>query len=169
MKVLFLDIDGVLNSETYAKRYHEEHLGEKGYHIWVDPHAVELVRGLCEVEHVKIILSSSWRSYDLKSTIEHLTEYRHLKPLLRYIIGVTVSMMSRCRGEEIRRTIEDWDRLVDSGLIDKRYRDRGVLFQYAIVDDDSDMTNEQRPHFVQTDWSVGITEIEIERIKDILK
>lgn len=168
MKILFLDIDGVLNSEAYAKKFHELHLQELGQHIFVDPDAVELVRELCETDHVKIILSSSWRSYDLKSTLEDLDRYRDLRPILKFIIGVTTSTMSRHRGEEIRRTLDDWEILVDRGLIDPDYRDKGD-FQYAIIDDDCDILPTQKGHFVQTDWTVGITEEDVKWIKEVLR
>lgn len=168
MKVLFLDIDGVLNSDAYAKRYHNEHLYEKGCHIWVDSDAVELVRQLCESEGIKIILSSSWRSYDLKSTLINLKEYRDLKPLLQYIIGVTPGVMSRCRGREIQMVLDRFDECVKSGLIDDKYKDKKID-KYAIVDDDCDMFETQKPFFVQTDWFIGITSKDIEKLKNILK
>lgn len=168
MKVLFLDIDGVLNSDAYAKRYHQEHLREKGYHIWVDPDCVELVRQLCEKEHVKIILSSSWRSYDLDHTIIHLKEYQGLKPLLKYLIGITPGCMSRCRGREIQDVLNNFDWCVKNGLISDKYKGKKID-KYAIIDDDTDMFENQKPFFVQTDWFIGITKEDIEKLTNILK
>ena len=41
--------------------------------------------------------------------------------------------------------------------------------KYAIVDDDSDMVENQKPFFVQTDWFIGITKEDIEKLTNILK
>lgn len=168
MKILFLDIDGVLNSETYAKKFHEQHLQELGQHIFVDPAAVELVRELCETDHVKIILSSSWRGFNLKDTLEDLKRFRDLRPLLKYIIGITPRSVERVRGKEIERLLNDWEHYVDTGLIHSSYRDRGTFFQYAIIDDDCDFLPTQKGHFIQTDWQTGITEEDVEWIKEVL-
>ena len=168
MKVLFLDIDGVLNSDAYAKRYHQEHLGDKGYHIWVDPDAVELIRDFCETYDIKIILSSSWRSYDVRTTLLSLMEYRHLKPILKFIVGVTPGSMSRYRGREIQTLLDNFHSCAEKGLISNRYKDDKIE-KYAIVDDDSDMLENQKPFFVQTDWFVGITKEDIEKLTHILK
>ena len=167
MRVIFLDIDGVLNSEDYAKRYHKEHLREKGYHIFVDPDAVELVKELCEETNCKIIISSSWRGFTLKDTIADLNGYRDLQPLTKYIIGVTPRSAERHRGKEIEMLLNNWERCVDRSLIHSSYRDRGLI-EYAIVDDDSDILPTQKGHFVQTDWSTGITKEDIDWIKEVL-
>lgn len=167
MKVIFLDIDGVLNSDDYAKRYHRERLMDKGQHIWVDPDAVELVRDLCESYNIKIIISSSWRCFSLDDTIRNLNTYRDLRPLLKYVIGITPRTVERNRGREIEMLLDDWSRYVDTGLIHKSYRDKGLI-EYAIVDDDSDILPSQKGHFVQTDWSTGITKEDIDWIKEVL-
>ena len=168
MKVLFLDIDGVINSDAYVKRYHDEHLREKGYNILVDPEAVELVRQLCEKEHVKIILSSSWRSFDLEHTLTYLREYPSLKPLLKYIIGITPGSLTRYRGKEIQDFLDNYKLCAKNGLIKEKYK-REKIDKYAIVDDDSDMFENQKPFFVQTDWFIGITKEDIEKLTNILK
>ena len=168
MKVLFLDIDGVINSDAYVKRYHDEHLREKGYNILVDPEAVELVRQLCEKEHVKIILSSSWRSFDLEHTLTYLREYPSLKPLLKYIIGITPGSLTRYRGKEIQDFLDNYKLCAKNGLIREKYKGEKID-KYAIVDDDSDMFENQKPFFVQTDWFIGITKEDIEKLTNILK
>lgn len=49
-----------------------------------------------------------------------------------------------CRGEEIKRWLDEHDEVEN----------------YIILDDDSDMLNEQLTHFVQTDTYEGITDRE---------
>ena len=169
LKVIFLDIDGVLNSETYAKRFHEENLGEKGNHIFVDPDAVELVRKLCDENDVKIVLSSSWRSHNLKYTLVELAYYRDLAPILKYIIGITPRSVDRIRGVEIESVLGNWNLCVQNEFIDPEYTGHQNDVNYVIIDDDSDMLDDQKEHFVQTDWFVGITEDDINKVKQILK
>lgn len=68
MKIIFLDIDGVLNmygasSRTFMKPY--------GQHI--EPHLVNRLNYICEnVKGLKIVISSSWRNdmQDLKKQLE---------------------------------------------------------------------------------------------------
>ena len=167
MKILFLDIDGVINSDEYANEYHKYKLGLQGYHIWVDPKAVERVRRLCEETGAKIILSSSWRSYRLDVTLEDLKRYDGLEPLLPYLVGVTPAYMSRCRGREIDNLFEEWSHHIEMGLIDKQYENEPIE-RYAIVDDDNDMLEKQLDHFVQTDWKYGITDDDVNKLKTIL-
>lgn len=42
-------------------------------------------------------------------------------------------------------------------------------YQYAIVDDDDDMLMRQAGHFVQTDAYTGITESDVEKLRNILE
>ena len=55
MKVIFLDIDGVMNSKIFDR--------EKGdIFMIMDPTRLELLRELVEKTNAEIVLSSSWRS-----------------------------------------------------------------------------------------------------------
>ena len=167
MKILFLDIDGVINSDEYADEYHKYKLGLQGYHIWVDPKAVERVRRLCEETGAKIILSSSWRRHRLDVTLEDLKQYSGMEPLLPYMIGVTPGYIRRNRGQEIDDTFKEWNHHIKMGRIDKQYENEPVE-RYAIVDDDNDMLDKQLDHFVQTDWKYGITDEDVDKLKEIL-
>ena len=66
--IIFLDIDGVLNSQLWYKKTRE--LGGKfkeGYefethqHSHFDTEAIRLINELCEETNSKVVLSSSWR------------------------------------------------------------------------------------------------------------
>lgn len=56
MKVIFLDIDGVLNGIEYVKRY-----GRFG--VIVDPERMQLLRQLVLATDAEIVLISSWREH----------------------------------------------------------------------------------------------------------
>lgn len=58
MKVIFLDIDGVLNTkETFFKRK-EKHIKTK---IWDDLFRIEYLKEIIEKTDAKIVLTSTWR------------------------------------------------------------------------------------------------------------
>lgn len=131
------------------------------------------------VEHdedgAKIVLSSSWRYWDLKTTVDSY-KGTALDPLLKYLVGVTAGSISRFRGKEI----EDFLDIVKSGFgrfegyISKQELStlhciNEQIESYAIVDDDNDMTDYQKENcFVQTDFMVGLTIEDCNKIKEIL-
>lgn len=56
MKVIFLDFDGVLNSERYVKNS-----GQFG--VIIDPDRMILLRQIVDATGAKIVLSTSWREH----------------------------------------------------------------------------------------------------------
>lgn len=132
MKVLFMDIDGVLNSTRTAVALH-------GYPrvyalngaCW-DQVAIQLLRGLCAKGGIKVVLSSSWRNDK---------DWDQIGPALGLpIIDRTPTIMGP-RGAEIAAWLSD----------------HPEVGNYAIVDDDSDMLPEQKLCFVQTSHHDGLT------------
>lgn len=139
-RVLFLDIDGVLNS-------HRTCIGLGGFpHDFsaegmalVDHAALGLVRGLCRVGGVSVVLSSSWR-------IIH--GFASVAAGLDLPVVDRTPSLGGCRGDEIA----DW-----------LARHPGVE-RYAIVDDSSDMLPEQLPFFVRTDGFDGLLWRDFEKL-----
>ena len=58
MKIIFLDIDGVLNSSEYRKR-----MGRKYYSEIIDRSKMPLLKKIVEATGAKIVLSTSWRKF----------------------------------------------------------------------------------------------------------
>lgn len=56
MKVIFLDIDGVLNSEQYIREC-------DGCGIVIDPSKMVLLKQIVDATDAKIVLSTSWREH----------------------------------------------------------------------------------------------------------
>lgn len=56
MKVIFLDIDGVLNSERYIQEC-------DGYGIVIDPSKMVLLKQIVDATDASIVLSTSWREH----------------------------------------------------------------------------------------------------------
>lgn len=183
MKIIFLDIDGVLNHEEWyssgrAKEAYEA-TGEtdiKAYNF--DPESWKWIQKLIDETGAKIVLSSSWRSYDLASTIE---EYKDtaFKPIIDNLIGVTPGTMSRNRGEEIQRFFDIVNGNITQNLpqaiewlkqhpLETLSATGEKIDQYVIFDDDTDMKKSQKPHFVHVDFWNGIQEKDFIKAKNIL-
>lgn len=128
MKILFLDVDGVLNSYKTGGMYA------------LKRNCLRRLQKIVEETNCEIVLSSTWRKdeYALRR-LRRVLAYRGLK-----IKDVTPNLGS-IRGAEI-----DW--------WFEMYNLKPITFRYAIVDDDSDMLDEQLPHFFQTDPEYGLTD-----------
>jgi hypothetical protein len=143
-KVLFLDIDGVLNSVRSAIAYN-------GYpyitrsHDKFDDIAVTLIRNLCAQYGYEIVLSSTWRLDN---------NWFKLKDILKLpIIDKTPYLLSEDRGKEI----DMWLRLHP-----------GVK-TFVIIDDDSDMLEEQKSRFIQTCNREGFRLSDYDKMKKLME
>ena len=157
MKIIFLDIDGVLNCESAYRN------GECQYQEWVwedgrkDHYqrfcvrSKELLNKLIDETGAKIVISSTWRH----SGIEFMRKVWKMEEMSGDIIGITPSL--RTKGLDIPRGLEiayflnndlqfnhiNWDK-----VIQQEYMDKSGVENYIIIDDDSDMLYNQRKHFV---------------------
>lgn len=155
-KFIFLDIDGVLNSEQfYEEKTQKERFEELRKEFEddiafmladIDLKAVELLNKLTDATKAKIVVSSSWRS---SSNLQDIFNYAGIK---EPISGITPYLGSRHRGSEISEWLKD---------IKEPYK-------YVILDDDNDMLEEQLNNFVQTDWKEGLTDKDINKAIKIL-
>ncbi len=60
--ILFLDIDGVLNSEDYASLYTEKEWDNLTYiERHIDDKAVQLINYICDNTKAQVVISSTWR------------------------------------------------------------------------------------------------------------
>lgn len=157
MKVIFLDIDGVLNCENAYRS------GECQYQEWIwedgrkDHYqrfcswSKELLNKLILQTGSKIVISSTWRH----SGIHFMRKVWELEQMEGEIIGITPSMRAKGfdipRGMEIKYYLENdlnfrninWCRDTQ-----KEYMVKSGIDNYIIIDDDSDMLYGQRNHFV---------------------
>ena len=172
-KIVFLDIDGVLNSEEWAKKRFNKLVSDDICDSDVDTNAINRLIKFLNDTNAKIVLSSSWRSLNVKSTILEFSTFNHelLKKLIPYIIGVTPRFY-KCtkRGNEIKYWMNmlsiDSYALVKHGCllenveISKNYR-------YVIVDDDNNILRGQ--NFVQIDFQTGLTDEDVNNMKAFLE
>lgn len=172
-KIVFLDIDGVLNSEEWVDKCFNKLVSDDICDSDVDPDAINRLIKFLDDTNAKIVLSSSWRSLNVQSTILEFSTFKHelLKKLIPYIIGVTPRFYEyRKRGNEIKYWMDmlstDYNTLVKRGYILENV-ELSKDYRYVIVDDDSDMLEGQ--NFVQTDFQTGLTDEDVNEMKAFLE
>lgn len=137
-KILFLDIDGVVNNRETVK---------KGVHFPIDPYCAFLVGKIQLETDCQVVLSSSWRH--MPGAVEEIND-RVVK-----LYDTTKSCCTGIRGAEIY----EW--IVRHIPYDERGENH---LRYAILDDESDMLLWQKDHFFQTSFDTGITDEMAERV-----
>ena len=130
MKIIFLDIDGVLNVipqgyDEFGGIFHK--------------HFIDNLKRIIDETDAKIVISSTWRF----SGLEYILNMWKFRELPGEVIGVTPNFMAKlgtilCRGKEIDAWIEKFE------------LENGALESYVILDDDSDMEEHQLENFVMT-------------------
>lgn len=140
MKLIFLDIDGVVNTEAHL-RWRFKRSGPNGSQEEWCPVACENINTLAERagDNVGIIISSTWRLGRSFQELRRLIDENGIKVR---IMGKTPNHAPHpaTRGEEIQAFLRETPIDVEN---------------YVILDDDKDMLPEQRDHFVQCDFRDG--------------
>ena len=146
MKVIFLEVDGVLNSE----HSHSIDKNDNWMENEVSDNHIQWLKKIVDETGAKIVLSSSWRHYHPKATGSNtITDplFKVLDRKLREagleIIDITPDLRGKMRGLEV----QEW---LNAHL---------DVTKYVILDDDADFTVEQKPFFVNTTFKYGLTEI----------
>ena len=146
-KVLFLDIDGVLNSKFYYKYIYKAEEGGSRF----DPYCVILVKKLVEEFSLKVVISSTWRDGAMNRLVNELnandfTDYLHedwLTPVVR----------PASRGKEIELWLDEHSEVKD----------------YLILDDNQKLLDHQMDKFVQTSAFMGMVQESYYLARNILQ
>jgi hypothetical protein len=163
MKIIFLDVDGVLNyqlmwaEKRQADRYKElPKDAPKGTHD-ICPDKIGLLNMMIADTGAKVVISSSWR---MGRTVEDLRELFEWCGFEGEIIGKTPRLWFNHDQEEDYRSTS-----VPRGCEIKSWleNNKGILgekmskLKYVIFDDDSDMLWWQRNAFFWVDPYCGLT------------
>jgi hypothetical protein len=137
MKVLFLDIDGVLNTPRTAQLFGNQ---------FINPFLVELVAQVVAATDAKIILSSNWR-IDEKELVEEALSKHNLEIFDCTPIFDPYELNAfHPRSWEIRMWLDD-----------------NEVEKFATIDDDP-KANLKEGSFFQVDETIGLTEEITERV-----
>jgi hypothetical protein len=157
VKLIFLDIDGVLNCEEAYRS------GECQYQEWIwedgrkDHYqrfcswSKDLLNNLIDETGAKIVISSTWRH----SGIDFMRKVWEMEQMSGEIIGITPSITAKGisipRGLEIKYFLNEdlgFRHINWSEDEQRKYMEKSGVDNYIIIDDDSDMLYGQRNHFV---------------------
>jgi hypothetical protein len=159
VKLVFLDIDGVVNPGTLVWDGHqtteEYRSGTHDYRALadLDETAVKRVNRLCRETGAVVVISSTWR---ILHRLSDIRGWLLKKGLTVPIIGTTPKT-----GGPRGRQIQEWlDTTRDMG--------RDTVESFVILDDDSDM--EHLSHrLVQTTFEHGLQDEHVERARVLLE
>lgn len=164
-KVLFLDMDGVLNNVLYAQHVAKKYGGWESpltvANTYLDPKNVAALKRVVETTHCKLVISSTWR------TSHSLAEFQNLFLELGFPADCVVGMTPEFSFRPSR--LFDMPPATARGSEVKMYLDENPhIERYAIVDDISQFLSEQSDAFVFTDDNAGLTEADADELIAIL-
>ena len=123
MKVIFLDVDGVLNSNDYIEYTSKNNV--KGILEEIDPQKIDMLKQVLNITGAKIVVSSSWRN------IRKFEKLRELFFLYGIRLDEKTPLIGNNRGLEIKQYLKE----------------HANIEQYIILDDevfdsfDEELTN----------------------------
>lgn len=153
MNIIFLDCDGVVNSQNWMLKTSPQNFirSSKDYdwhRDFIDPATIQVLNKLVDESNVKFVLSSTWRKNTELDIICDAFTYHNFKG---EIIDKTPVDM-KCRGAEIEYWLKNTLLPINS---------------FAILDDDSDLDPFMR-RLVKTNYLYGLEAAHIEKIKKVL-
>jgi hypothetical protein len=173
VKVVFLDIDGVLNTSKNYSAYSKAQSAEpetnpavrgridilhRHVHLLFDKELVERLNKITRESGAKLVVSSSWRRFYNSKDVG----FDDLRKLLRQV-GVEGEVVDRTpdvfpkkfsqsieRGIEIQKWLSDWEE-----------RGEESVTRFVILDDENDMAH-LMGNLVRTDGRVGLSPGDVE-------
>ncbi len=155
-KIIFLDFDGVLNTEYHQNYLMNQRMPWKDKHgAFFDPKAVLQLKRIVDITKADFVIESSWKYLGLVA-MQELWEERDLPGK---VIGITDSYasdkwllnanlddidpaMGHCKGMEIASWLSEHS---------------DVNVRYVIIDDEAVWLKSQSSYFILTDPYDGIT------------
>jgi len=136
-KVIFLDIDGVLNS----------HRGNLFADEFIERAAVKAIDQLCQMTGAKIVVSSTWR-------LGRHNNCMHFAEMMR-VMGFTGRIYYHEENWRTKSITEKGKRTLRGDEIKEWLSRHPEVTHYVIIDDDTDMLDEQLDNFVHVDYMEG--------------
>lgn len=157
MRILFLDIDGVLNNENYIKTVWQGFRLED-YTPYIMPEKVKLLNKVFHlIPDLQFIVHSNWGRMMPEAKIKHALNNNGFAHWDRFI-DLTPKKMSSTKSNEIKWALDEFPECK----------------QYLVIDDDHidmnfiQMFDKSEPKklfkWVQTGWEVGLTPQQVRKI-----
>jgi len=167
LKIIFLDVDGVLNTNRYSKEQIQKNNGRFKFEMIFnfDPRAMENLKEIVDSTNAYIVISSTWRlGHDDEedeywtNLIKNLKEY----DLDKKVIGITPIIPIRCdteimqvtRGDEIMRWLNE--------------NSNKKIEKFAIIDDENLIKGPLKNYLVRCNSYYGITKGTKKKVIDLL-
>ena len=149
MKVVFIDFDGVLNTEKYVCRCAE-------FGLIIDPAKMDLLRQIIDATNAKIVLSTSWREHwdrEPQNCDGIGKEINNIFKQYKLNILDKTPILNRCREDEIASWLESNPQVANFVVLDDRFLDSPII----------------RGHFVKTSgYSRGLDQESVNKAIEIL-
>jgi len=143
--IIFFDFDGVLNSIASM-------IGLGAPNIHFDPVAVGLVHKLAAATNAKIVISSSWR---IGRTVDELKMILNKTSHWRHDWSIVIDKTPAYGYGDVSFDFDFDMRLTRGSEIAQWRKNRKHTGRYVIIDDDSDMREDQLLFFVKCNTADG--------------
>lgn len=150
--IIFLDIDGVINTQRHQRSLAQEHKTLRDDNMpYFDPEAVANLRHIIQHTEASVVITSSWRHKGF-AVMEDVWYSRHMPGILEGITPTVTTAFFSIRGHEILQWLASQEEEIC----------------YVIIDDANDFLPEQTARLVQTNPYCGLSRIDAERSIEIL-
>ena len=157
MKVIFLDIDGVLNSEEFFKNNQSEA---------IDRSNAKILKSIIDKTGAAIVMSSGWR---LWFDDNMMPKNRYSQCLFDILCEFNIKLFGKTPDfstEEIR-TKKTFSHVKAKEII-AWLSEHETVEKYVVLDDFNLNNEEINSHLVRTNAQIGITEDDAKRVIDMI-
>jgi hypothetical protein len=153
MKIIFLDVDGVLVTPRSHRASPGQEKNQGGLMGYFDPIAIGLLRRLCEITGAKVVLTSAWRynygPMEIQTLFLNLGFPKHHWHPMTFVPDIRGGAI---RGEEVAAWLQE---------------NPGVV-RYVLIDDSHDYLLDQLVNWVCPDNNEGFLLRDYEKALQIL-
>lgn len=154
--VIFLDIDGVMNSGRSMR-------ANKGKSLPFDKEAVRALERILAETNARIVVSSTWR---FNRTVDQLNEIMESHRLPGWVVDVTPTHLDETDAITSKSGVKLYRAEARGTEICAYLRANPDAANYVVIDDDSDMDGVDETRFFQTDFEQGLT---LAMAEDVIK
>lgn len=151
-KIIFLDIDGVLNTHKYTVQTKDD---EEHAYKFLDRNKIKLLKHIVDTTNARLVLSSTWRN-SFAANLEP-TDY----------LSTSLTSALKNEGLELYSKTEHLndDRYTEIKTWLKNYPE---INKFVIIDDNDFDWKDLYPFWIKTSYYIGLTEALVDDVISIL-